>query len=357
MIMDIVSNIKVERAEHSKLPEVDFNNIQFGKQFADHMFVADYKDGEWKNLEIKPYAPITISPACAALHYGQSVFEGMKAYKNVDGDIYLFRPKDNAKRLNVSSTRMCMPEFPEELFMEALRKLVEVDAAWVPDIEGCSLYIRPFMFASEELLGVRPADEYKFMIFTSPVGSYYSGEVHVKIETEFTRAAEGGVGYAKAAGNYAASLYPAKLGQDKGFRQLIWTDAKTHEYIEEAGTMNIMFHIGDTLITPNLELKTTLAGITRDSVLTIAKELGVKVEERRVSVKEVIEAANNGTLKDVFGCGTAATIAQVSSITHFSDRYELPALEDRKLSNEIGQVLQDLKRGKIADKHNWIFKI
>lgn len=357
MIMDIVSNIKVERAERSKLSEVDFNNIQFGKQFADHMFVADYKDGEWKNLEIKPYAPITISPACAALHYGQSVFEGMKAYKNEDGGIYLFRPEDNAKRLNVSSTRMCMPEFPEDLFMEALKKLVEVDAAWVPDIEGCSLYIRPFMFASEQLLGVRPADEYKFMIFTSPVGSYYSGEVHVKIETEYTRAAEGGVGYAKAAGNYAASLYPAKLGQDEGFRQLIWTDAKTHEYIEEAGTMNIMFHIGDTLITPNLELKTTLAGITRDSVLTIAKELGMKVEERRVSVKEVIEAANNGTLKDVFGCGTAATIAQVSSITHESVKYELPAIEDRMLSNEIGKVLQDLKRGRIADKHNWIFKI
>ena len=281
----------------------------------------------------------------------------MKAYKNKEGEIFLFRPKDNAKRINVSSARMCMPEIPEELFMEALRKLVEVDADWVPTKEGCSLYIRPFMFASEELLGVRPADEYKFIIFTSPVGGYYSEEVHVKIETEYSRACEGGVGYAKAAGNYAASLYPAKLGQAEGYRQLIWTDAKTHEYIEEAGTMNIMFHIGDTLITPNLDLKTTLAGITRDSVLTIARELGVKVEERKVSVKEVVEAVKNGTLKDVFGCGTAATIAQVSSITHEDERMELPALADRMLSNEIGQVLQDLKRGQIEDKHDWIFKI
>ena len=357
MIMDMVSNIKIERSATSKLPNVDFDNIQFGKQFSDHMFVADYKNGEWTNLEIKPYGPITLSPACAALHYGQSVFEGMKAYKNEDGEIFLFRPQANAKRINISSTRMCMPEFPEDLFMEALKQLIKVDADWVPTKEGCSLYIRPFMFASEELLGVRPADEYKFMIFTSPVGGYYSGEVHVKIETEYTRAAEGGVGYAKAAGNYAASLYPAKLGQDAGYRQLIWTDAKTHEYIEESGTMNIMFHIGDALITPHLDLKTTLAGITRDSVLTIARELGVKVEERKVSVKEVVAAAKDGTLKDVFGCGTAATITQVSSITYEDERMELPALADRKLSNEIGQVLQDLKRGQIEDKHDWIFKI
>jgi branched-chain amino acid aminotransferase len=356
-IMDIVSNIKVEKSKGSKLPFVDFNNIKFGKEFSDHMFVADYKNGEWQDLKILPYAPITLSPACAAIHYGQSVFEGMKAYKNESGEIYLFRPEENAKRINESAVRLCMPEIPQELFMEAIKQLVQIDADWIPAIYGSSLYIRPFLFASEELLGVRPADEYKFMIFTAPVGNYYSEPVHVKIETEYSRACEGGVGYAKAAGNYAASLYPAKLGQDQGFRQLVWTDAKEHKYIEESGTMNIMFHIGDKLVTPSTDLKTTLAGITRDSVLILARELGVKVEERRVSVEEVINAAKNGTLKDAFGTGTAATLAQISSITFNDEKFELPSLENRTLSNEIGQILQDIKRGNLEDTHNWIYKI
>lgn len=357
MIMDIVSNIRIEKTSHSTIDQVDFKNIQFGKQFSDHMFIADYKDGEWKDLRIVPYAPMEMSPACAAIHYGQAIFEGMKAYKNTDGDIYLFRPEQNARRINLSAERMCMPAIPEELFMDALKQLIHVDSDWVPAIEGCSLYIRPFMFASEELLGVRPADEYRFMIFTAPVNAYYGEPVHVKIETKYARAAEGGVGFAKAAGNYAAALYPAKLGQDEGFKQLIWTDSNTHQYIEESGTMNIMFHIGDSLITPNLDFKTTLAGITRDSVLTLAGELGVKVETRRVTVKEVVEAAQNGTLKDAFGTGTAATIAQVASITYKGTRYELPPVEDRKLSNELDQLLQDIKRGRVEDKHNWIFKI
>ncbi|PCJ23616.1 MAG: branched chain amino acid aminotransferase [Flavobacteriales bacterium] len=355
--MDIVSNIKIEKSEGSKLPFLDFDNIQFGKEFSDHMFIADYKGGEWQNLKIVPYAPITLSPACAAIHYGQSVFEGMKAYKNESGEIFLFRPEENAKRINKSAARLCMPQIPEELFMEAVKQLVEIDSDWIPAIEGSSLYIRPYLFASEELLGVRPADEYKFIIFTAPVGGYYSEPVHVKIETEYSRACEGGVGFAKAAGNYAAALYPAKLGQEQGFRQLIWTDAKEHKYIEEAGTMNIMFHIGDTLITPNTDLETTLAGITRDSVLVLAKELGVKVEERRVSVDEVIEAAKNGALKDVFGTGTAATIAQISSITYNGVKYDLPAIESRTLSNEIAKELQDIKRGRAEDTHNWIYRI
>lgn len=357
MIMDMVSNIKIEKTQHSKINEVDFENIKFGKQFSDHMFIADYKNGEWQDLRIVPYAPMEMSPACAAIHYGQSIFEGMKAYKNENGEIYLFRPEQNARRINLSAHRMCMPEIPEELFMDALKQLIKIDADWVPAIKGCSLYIRPFMFASEQLLGVRPAEEYRFMIFTAPVNAYYGEPVDVKIETEFSRATEGGVGFAKAAGNYAAALYPAKLGQDQGFKQLIWTDSHSHEYIEESGTMNIMFHIGDTLITPNLDFKTTLAGITRDSVLTLARELGIKVEERRVSVAEVVEAAKNGNLKDAFGTGTAATIAQVASITHKNERFELPPVETRKLSNEIDQLLQDIKRGKVVDTHNWIYKI
>jgi len=357
MIKDVINDIKIQKTEKSKLSLVDFNNIIFGQQFSDHMFTADYKDGEWGEFRIEPYKEISLSPACAAIHYGQSIFEGMKAYKNEKKEVFLFRPDENAKRLNKSAARLCMPEIPEEIFMEGLKQLIAIDSDWVPNIEGCSLYIRPFMFASEELLGVRPATEYKFMIFTAPVGGYYSTPVNVKIETEYSRACEGGAGYAKAAGNYAAALYPAKIGQEQGYEQLIWTDAGTHEYIEESGTMNIMFQIGDKIITPSLDYKTTLAGITRASVIQLAKDFGVEVEERRVTVKEVVEAAKNGTLKDVFGTGTAATIAQVASITYNDERFELPAVEDRVLSNKFADALQDLKRGRIKDVHNWIYKL
>lgn len=356
-MMDAVSNIKIEKTKTSKIQSVDFNNIQFGKQFSDHMFVAEYKNGEWQNLRIEPYAPISLSPACAAIHYGQAVFEGMKAYKNDDGKVLLFRPKENAKRINVSAKRLCMPEVPEELFMDAIHQLVRLDADWVPQNEGCSLYIRPFVFASEELLGVRPAEEYKFMIITSPVSSYYTGPVDVKIESNFSRAAEGGVGFAKAAGNYAAALYPAKLGQEKGYKQLIWTDAKTHEYIEESGTMNVMFLIDNKLITPSIALNTTLSGITRDSTIKLAKELGIVVEERRVTVKEVVEAARKNKLQDAFGTGTAATIAQISSITFEDERFELPPIENRTVSNKIAKSIEDIKRGRVVDKFDWIYNI
>lgn len=355
--MDTLSNIQIEKIKISKIKSVDFQNIQFGKQFSDHMFSADYKDGEWKNLKIEPYAPIALSPSCAVIHYGQAVFEGMKAYKDSNNNILLFRPTENAKRINNSAKRMCMPEIPKELFMEAVHQLIKLDANWVPNYEGCSLYIRPFLFASEELLGVRPAEEYKFMIITSPVASYYTGSVDVKIETNYSRAAEGGVGFAKAAGNYAAALYPAKLGQDKGYKQLIWTDAKTHEYIEESGTMNVMFLINNILITPSISHQTTLSGITRDSVLTLAKEIGIPVEERRVSVKEVVDAARKNQLQDAFGTGTAATIAQIASITFNDEKFELPPLSERTVSNKIAAIIQDIKRGRVEDKYNWVYKI
>ncbi|TXB65934.1 branched-chain amino acid aminotransferase [Vicingus serpentipes] len=354
---EVMSKISIEKISQSKITEVDFNNIVFGKQFSDHMFVADYKDGKWSDFKILPFGKIEVSPACAALHYGQAVFEGMKAYKNEQNEVLLFRPLDNAKRLNISAKRLCMPEIPEDIFMEGLTQLIKLDSEWVPKTEGSSLYIRPYMFASEQLLGVRPADEYKFIIFTAPVNSYYAEPVNVKIETSYSRATEGGVGYAKAAGNYAAALYPAKLGQDAGYQQLIWTDSVNHEYIEESGTMNVMFHIGDKLITPNLDFKTTLAGITRNSVLTLAKDLGITVEERRVSVTEVINAAKEGVLKDVFGTGTAATIAQVASITFKDDKYVLPKIEERELSNKLAKMLQEIKHEKIEDKYSWIHKI
>lgn len=356
-MIEVLSKISVEKTKQSKLPGVDFDNIVFGKQFSDHMFVADYKNGEWQNFKIVPYAPIELSPACAALHYGQAIFEGMKAYKNEKGEIFLFRPYDNAKRINVSAKRMCMPEIPEEIFMEGLKELVKLDAEWIPAGENSSLYIRPYMFASEQLLGVRPADEYKFIIFTAPVNSYYAEPVNVKVETEFSRATEGGAGFAKVAGNYGAALFPAKMGQNNGYQQLIWTDSVSHEYIEESGTMNVMFQIGNNLLTPSLDLKTTLAGITRDSVLTLAKEMGINVEERRVSVSEIITAAKNGELKDVFGTGTAATIAQIATITFGGERFVLPNVEDRVLSNKLAKKLQDIKKGREVDTHEWILKL
>ncbi|MCO6498883.1 MAG: branched-chain amino acid aminotransferase [Vicingus serpentipes] len=356
-MLEAVSKIQIQKATKSKISEIDFNNITFGKQFSDHMFTADYKNGEWQNFKIEPFQPITLSPSCAALHYGQSVFEGMKAYKGADGQVFLFRPEANAKRMNVSAARMCMPEIPEDLFVDAIKQLVALDSDWVSSKEGSSLYIRPFLFASEELLGVGPANEYKFIIFTSPAGAYYSGPVHVKIETEYSRACEGGVGFAKAAGNYAASLYPAKLAKEEGFVQLVWTDAKEHKYIEEAGTMNIMFHIGNKLITPNVDLKTTLPGITRDSILTLARDMGVEVEERKVSVAEIMEAAKNRTLKDAFGTGTAVSVAQISSITNNGERFDLPAKEERTLSNELTTRLDGIKTGKLEDPYHWVVKI
>lgn len=356
-MVEVLSKIKVEKVIQSRIPEVDFDNIIFGKEFSDHMFVAEYKNGEWQDLKIVPYAPISVSPACAALHYGQAIFEGMKAYKNENSEVFLFRPFDNAKRINISAKRMCMPEIPEEIFMEGLKQLVKLDSNWIPSGEGSSLYIRPFMFASEQLLGVRPSEEYTFIIFTAPVNSYYSVPVNVKVEMEYSRAMEGGVGFAKVAGNYGAALYPAKMGQNNGYQQLIWTDSVTHEYIEESGTMNVMFQIGNKLITPSLDLKTTLSGITRNSVLTLAKELGIEIVEKRVSVKEIIAAARNGELKDVFGTGTAATIAQIATITFNDERFVLPEVSQRELSNKISNKLMNIKKGREVDTRNWVLKL
>jgi branched-chain amino acid aminotransferase len=358
--MDLVENtleIEVIKTTNSRLPQIDFNNIIFGKNFSDHMFVADFKDGKWQNFKIMPYGEISLSPACAAIHYGQAIFEGMKAYRNANDEVFLFRPDQNAKRLNISAGRMCMPEFPEEYFMQAITQLLSLDRNWVPNVEGSSLYIRPYMFASEELLGVRPASGYKFMIFTSPVGSYYSKPVNVKIEKKYTRACEGGVGYAKAAGNYAAALYPAKLAQQKGFDQLIWTDAKEHKYIEESGTMNVMFVIDGKIITPNLDYKTTLAGITRDSVLTLARDMGIPVEERRVSVDEIVSALKDNRLSEAFGTGTAATIAQIATIADDENTYSLPPVETREISNKIANKLNKIKLGLEEDKYGWTVKL
>lgn len=352
--MQTKSNVfPIQLNDDSQLNQVNWDNLEFGKTFSDHMFIMDYENGKWVNGKIIPFQPIPMHPAMSAVHYGQSIFEGLKAYKSKSGQVNIFRPKLNAQRFAESAKRMCMPEVPESVFLEALRSLIELDQNWVPTKDGYSLYIRPFMFATDHFVGIKPSETYKFMILTSPVGVYYSEPVRVKIEEFYTRAAVGGVGRAKAAGNYGAALYPAKQCQLEGFHQLIWTDALEHKYIEESGTMNIVFQIGGKLITPSEDSDTILRGITKRSLIELATEWGVEVEERRVSVEEIVSASRNGTLEDAFGAGTAATIAQVDVIGYRDELLKLPPIETRVLSNRIKSYLNALKYGAIEDSHGW----
>ncbi|MDJ1468649.1 branched-chain amino acid aminotransferase [Cytophagaceae bacterium DM2B3-1] len=346
----------IEKTTQSRLSQVDFTNLGFGKYYSDHMFIAEYAEGKWHSPRIIPYGDLSLSPATSALHYGQAVFEGLKAYKNAEGEVLIFRPEANAQRLNASAERLAMPALPEDIFINGLQQLLTLDKDWVPAAAGHSLYIRPFMFATDAYTGVRPSETYYFIIFTCPVGVYYNKPVRVKVETEFTRAAKGGTGAAKAAGNYAASLLPATLAQKAGYDQLLWTDAKTHEYFEESGTMNVMFVIDGKLITPATS-DSILKGITRDSVLKVAQKLGIPTEERAVSVKEVIDAAKNGNLQEAFGVGTAATIAPIAVIGHEGTDYTLPAVENRTIAPRIQTALDDIKTGKAADPFGWILKV
>lgn len=347
----------IEKIKESRIKEVDFSNLVFGRTYSDHMFVADYADNKWGKFCLEPYEKMSISPANSTLHYGQSIFEGLKAYRTQTGKIQLFRPEENIKRLNASAARMCMPEFPEILFIDALNNLIALDSAWIPKEEGTSMYIRPFMFATDEFIGLKVSENYRLVIFTCPVGAYYSKPVRLKIETKFTRAAQGGIGAAKTAGNYAASLYPAKKAKEEGYDQVIWTDGKEHKYVEEVGSMNIMFYINGKVITPSTEGDSILKGITRKSVIQLLKEWDIEVEERKVSVDEILQALKNGELAEAFGVGTAATISHVASIGHNGEDYELPAVENRTLAPRILDYLNDLRYGKIEDTHNWMHVI
>jgi len=355
MIKDTIS-VKVSRTDRSTISDVDWDNLPFGKVFSDHMLVMDYNNGEWQTPEIVPFESLSLHPATSAIHYGQSIFEGMKANRLENGDVVIFRPDMNEIRFNESCDRMCMPRLPEGLFTELIRKTVEVDRDWVPQKEGYSLYIRPFMFATDDFIGIKPSDSYKFIIFTCPVGAYYSQPVNVKIEEHYTRASNGGVGRAKTAGNYGASLYPARLAQKEGFHQLVWTDGIEHKYIEESGTMNIVFEMDGKLITPSEDMDTILRGVTKRSVVEIAKHWGVEVEERRVTVEEIVNAAREGRLTDAFGAGTAATIAPIAKIGYRDELFVLPPVEDRKLSNRIKDYMNDLKIGKVEDEMHWLYR-
>jgi branched-chain amino acid aminotransferase len=347
----------IKKVDESRINQIDWENLAFGKCFSDHMFIMEFAGGEWKKGNIVPFEPIPMHPAMSAIHYGQSIFEGLKAYRRKDGRVTIFRPDKNAQRFAESAARMCMPEVPKDIFLEGIRQLVDLDKNWVTDRPGYSLYIRPFLFATDEFVGIKPAETYKFMIITSPVGAYYNEPVRVKIEEHYTRAAIGGVGRAKAAGNYGASLYPAKQCQLAGFHQLIWTDASEHKYIEESGTMNVVFQIGGKLITPSEDADTILRGITKRSVIEIAQKWGIPVEERKVSVEEIISAARDGLLEDAFGAGTAATIAQIAVIGYQEELLNLPAMETRTISNKIKAHMDALKAGEVADEMGWNFLI
>lgn len=349
--MEDTLQIAINKTLHSRVENFDYNNIQFAREYSDHMLIADFKGGEWQNIRIEPYGNLSISPANPAIHYGQSIFEGLKAYKHADGKVSVFRPKANYDRMNVSAERMVMPHIPEEIFMDGLTELLKLDHKWVPDVDGTSLYIRPFLFATDEFIGVRPSQDFTFMIITTPVGAYYANPVKVKVETHYTRAVKGGTGYAKTAGNYAASLYPAKLAQEAGYDQLIWTDGQNHELIEESGTMNIMFIINDALVTAPTG-DTILDGITRDSVLKLAKDWGFKVEERPLTVAELVKALEDGSLKEAFGVGTAATIAPIEVIANDGIDYKLDE-SGRAFSQKMLKTLTDIRLGNIEDKFGW----
>ncbi len=342
----------VRHCETSAIDQVDFNNIAFGKVFSDHVFIMDYEDGEWKKGSIEPFGPMKMSPASMVLHYGQAIFEGMKAYRQQDGNVSLFRPGDNINRFNLSAKRMCMPEVPADIFMQALVELVGLDNDWVPSSDDASLYIRPFMFATDSHVGVRASHSYRFMIFTCPVGAYYSKPVRVKVETEYTRAAMGGTGAAKAAGNYAGSLYPTKKAGEEGYDQLLWTDASTHSFIEECGTMNAAFVVEGKLLVPATS-DTILDGVTRKSAIQIAKDLGIEVEERPISIEELATAAKEGTLQESFGLGTAATVSLMSTIGFEGWNFDLPSVDSWLIAPQLRKTLEDIRRGVSEDPYGW----
>ncbi len=348
--------LPVTKVSDSKLESTDFNKLVFGKDFTDYMLEADWIDGEWTNAEIKPFQPLSFLPSMAALHYGQAIFEGIKAYKHDDGSAYIFRPYDNLKRFNISAKRMQMPEVPEEIFIDGLRQLVELEKAWIPGKPDHSLYIRPVMFATEEAIGVRPSNSYKFLILLSPTGFYYSTPMKILVEETYTRAAPGGVGFAKNAGNYAASLQAAHKAKEMGYDQVLWTDAFEHKWLQEVGTMNVFFIIDNIAITPSLDEGTILPGITRESVIQILTDMGVEVEERNISIDELMAAYEAGKYIEAFGTGTAATVSYIRELRYKNDSMYFDTSKWR-IAPEIKKQLNDIREGRAEDKYGWLMPV
>jgi branched-chain amino acid aminotransferase len=355
MEVTTLNDIEIISASNTKINSVDFENLTFGNVFTDHMLICDFKDGSWQKPVIQPYAPFTIDPSAKVFHYGQAIFEGMKAYKDKEDAVWLFRPEENFHRFNKSATRMAMPEVPETVFMGGLKKLLQLDQQWVKKGIGNTLYIRPFMIATGHGVIAAPSQEYRFMIILSPARSYYSGEVKVIIAEHFSRAANGGIGAAKAAGNYSAQFYPTKLANDKGFQQIIWTDDATHTKLEEAGTMNVFFRINDTLFTAPTSER-ILDGVTRKSVIELAQREKINIEVRPVLVEELIAAAKNGSLKEIFGAGTAAVINPIVGFSYQDTYFELPLLE-HSMAIDLKEKLTNIQHKLAEDTFGWTVKV
>ncbi|MFV8354010.1 branched-chain amino acid aminotransferase [Flavobacterium sp. XS2P14] len=349
------NTIETIKASTSKINEVDFSNLSFGSVFTDHLFECDFKHGQWQKPVIKPYAPFLLDPSTRVFHYGQAIFEGMKAYKDENNDVWLFRPDQNYNRFNTSAVRMAMPEVPEELYMSGLTQLLQLDKEWIKKGKGNAMYIRPFMIATGTGVIANPSDEYKFMILLSPVTSYYSGDVKVLIAEHFSRAANGGIGAAKAAGNYGAQFYPTNLANKEGFQQVIWTDDATHTKLEEAGTMNVFFRINDTLLTAPTSER-ILDGVTRKTLIDLAKSEGIDVEIRSVLVTELVEAAKNGTLKEIFGAGTAAVVSPISGFSYQDVYYELSKNEN-SMALQLKTKLENIQNKLEQDIFGWTVKV
>ncbi|HEY8897307.1 MAG TPA: branched-chain amino acid aminotransferase [Niastella sp.] len=352
--MELTDEILVQRTTKSRLPEVDFNKLGFGTYVSDHMLICNYSKGQWEAPRIVPFGDITISPTTLALHYGQSVFEGLKAFKLDDGRINLFRVQKHHERMNRSLARMCMPDIPEEIFVDGLRRLVEVDKDWIPTQPGSSLYIRPIMFASEAKFGVKISDDYTFIIFSGPVGPAFSQALKVKVETEYVRAPKGGTGSAKCAGNYGGAFYPTQKAKEAGYDQVLWTDARENKYIEESGMMNAMFVIDGVLVTPPTS-DSILAGVTRDSLLTLAADLGIPYETRPVSLAELENAFRHNTITEAFGAGTAAIVAPIATIHLNGIDHHLPAYGDNAVCFQLKNKMEAIRKGQDEDKHGWNF--
>lgn len=348
--------IKVTKTTKSRLSEVDFSNLAFGKKYADHMLVADFDGKEWKNAEIIPFQNLSVSPSNAAWHYGQAIFEGIKAYNDQEGNPMIFRPYDNYARFNKSAERMGMPDVPEWLFVGGMAMLIDLDRGWVPSNEGCSLYLRPFMIAADEFIGVRPSDTYKFAIINSPSGPYFNKPIHLLVQDKYVRAFPGGVGYAKAAGNYGGAMYPTMQAKKQGYDQILWVDGFDYKYLQECGTMNVFVIIGKRAITPDLTNGTILAGVTRASVMDVLADMGFEVEERPISIEEVVAAWKEGTLREVFGTGTAASVAYVEQLDYKDHKISLDTTK-YVVGAEVIDRLDAIRTGKVEDVKGWNYKI
>lgn len=343
----------IQKTTNPRLSGFDINDLAFGNTFIDHMVICEYEDGKWGEVKVMPYGPLPFTPAMMGVNYGQACFEGMKAYKDENDDIFLFRVDKNFERINKSAKRLAMPEVTEEIFVEGLKALVDIDRGWIPYGEGTSLYLRPLIFATEEALKARISTKYMFAIVATPVKSYYTEPVSVKISEHYSRAASGGVGFAKAAGNYAASFYPTKLANEEGYEQVIWTDDSTHEYFEESGTMNVFVRINDTIYTPKTSEK-ILDGVTRDSFIQLARRRGIEVVVDDVKVADVVEAQRNGTLKEVWGVGTAVVTSSFQNLGYKGEKLPLPKLsEEESFAAILKKDLVDIQTNKAEDPFGW----